>query len=180
MEKQKIKTIEVLEKQSFSGHRKKIVFSSELKNIVEDLKKENKVVVTTNGVFDILHIGHIRYLKEAKKLGDVLIVAINSNLSTKQIKGQKRPLNHENDRAEALASLECVDYVTIFSENNPIKFLEEIKPNIHAKGGDYKMDQIIEKDTVEKNNGKIILIPEVKGYSTTDLIKKIIELHKGN
>ena len=70
--------------------------------------------------------------------------------------------------------------MTIFSENNPIKFLEEIKPNIHAKGGDYKMDQIIEKDTVEKNNGKIILIPEVKGYSTTDLIKKIIELHKGN
>ncbi len=158
--------------------KQKIKTINELKDIVENLKKQNKIIVTTNGVFDILHIGHIRYLKEAKKLGDVLIVAINSDLSTKKIKGPKRPLNNENDRAEALAALECVDYVAIFNEENPIKILEEIKPNIHVKGGDYNINQIIEKDTIEKNNGKIVLIPEIKGYSTTELIKKIVKLHK--
>ena len=176
----KIISDNVLEKQSFSGRRKSKAFSSELKNIVENLKKQNKKIVTTNGVFDILHIGHIRYLKEAKKLGDILIVAINSDNSVKKIKDPKRPLNNENDRAEALASLECVDYVAIFNENDPTKILEKIKPNVHAKGGDYKIEQIIEKETVEKNNGKIVLIPKVKGYSTTDLIKKIAGMYKGN
>lgn len=180
MPEQKIKKINVLEKQSFSGRRKKIVFSSELKTIVESLKNQNKKIVTTNGVFDVLHIGHIRYLKEAKKLGNILIVAVNSDSSVKKIKGPKRPLNNENDRAEALASLECVNFVVIFNEENPIKFLEKIKPNIHVKGGDYKISQIIEKDAVEKNHGKIVLIPEVKGYSTTDLIKRIAELYKNN
>lgn len=157
----------------------KIKNIGELRDIVEELKTQNKKIVTTNGVFDILHIGHIRYLREAKKLGDVLIVAVNSDSSTKKIKGPQRPLNNENDRAEVLAALECVDYVTIFEEENPINFLEIIKPNIHAKGGDYKIEKIIEKDTVGKNDGKIILIPEVKGYSTTDFINKIIKAYKG-
>ena len=158
----------------------KIKSIGELKSLVEALKKQNKKIVTTNGVFDILHIGHIRCLKEAKKLGDVLIVAVNSDSSVKKIKDPKRPLNSENDRAEAIAALECVDYATIFNEESPIKFLEGIKPNIHVKGGDYKIDQIIEKNVVEKSNGRIILIPEVKGYSTTDLIKKIAGLYKDN
>ncbi len=158
----------------------KIINAEEVKNIVKNLKKQNKKIVTTNGVFDILHIGHIRYLKEAKKLGDVLIVAINSDSSTKHIKGPKRPLNKEKDRAEALASLECIDYVIIFNEKDPVKILEKIKPDIHVKGGDYKVNQIIEKGIVEKNNGKIILIPEIKGYSTTDLIKKVMDLYKDN
>lgn len=150
----------------------------ELKNIVEDLKKQNKVIVTTNGVFDILHIGHIRYLQEAKRFGDLLVVAVNSDKSTQQIKGEKRPLNNENDRIEALAALQCIDFVIIFDEENPINFLEEIKPNIHAKGGDYKIDQIIEKETVEKNGGEIRLIPEIEGYSTTDLINKILKVYQ--
>jgi len=150
----------------------------ELKKIVENLKKENKKIVTTNGVFDILHIGHIRYLQEAKKLGDILIIAVNADSSVKKIKDPRRPLNNENDRAESLAALKCVDYVTIFNEENPINFLESIKPDIHAKGGDYKIDQMIEKDTVEKNNGKVMLIKEVKGYSTSDLIDKIVGLYK--
>ena len=158
--------------------KEKIKSTDELKSIVEDLKKHNKKIVTTNGVFDILHIGHIRYLKGAKKLGDILIIAINSDNSVKKIKDPKRPLNNENDRAEAIASLEHVDYVTIFNEENPIKFLEEIKPEVHIKGGDYNINRIIEKNVVEKNGGKIILIPEVKGYSTTDLIKKISKLYK--
>src|SRR3989344_3590116 len=138
--------------------QQKIKTISELKKIAEALKSQNKKIVTTNGVFDILHIGHIRYLQEAKRLGDVLIVAVNSDSSVKKIKGPKRPLNNENDRAEALASLECVDYVTIFSEENPIKVIEAIKPSVHAKGGDYDISQIIEKGVVEKNGGKVILI----------------------
>lgn len=155
MTKQKIKTIE------------------EIKELVNNLKKQNKKIVTTNGVFDILHVGHVRYLQEAKKLGDALIVAINSDSSVKQIKGPGRPINNQEARAETLAALESVDYIVIFNETYPVKVLSEIKPNIHVKGGDYSMDQIIEKEVIEKNNGKIILIPEVKGYSTTDLIKKI-------
>jgi len=151
---------------------------NELQGIVEELKKENKKIITTNGVFDIIHIGHIRYLKETKKLGDILIVGINSDASVKRIKDSKRPLNNENDRAEVLAALECVDYVTIFNEDNPIIFLRAIKPNIHVKGGDYNMYQIVEKDVVEDNNGEIILIPEVGGYSTTEFINKIIDLYK--
>lgn len=159
--------------------KEKIKTIDELKEIVKKLKSENKKIVTTNGIFDIIHIGHIRYLQQAKKLGDILIVAVNSDSSTKKIKGPFRPLNNENDRAEALAALECVDYVTIFSDENPIKILEIIKPQVHVKGGDYNIDKIIEKDAVEKNNGKVVLIPEVKGYSTTEFIKRIVGLYKG-
>lgn len=159
---------------------KKIKTIKELIVIVEALKNKNKKIVTTNGVFDILHLGHIRYLQEAKILGDVLIVAVNSDSSVKMIKGTKRPLNNENGRAEALAALECIDYIIIFSENNPIKILEKIKPDVHVKGGDYKIDKVIEKDVVERNNGKIVLIPEVKGYSTTSLIGRILEIYGKN
>jgi len=157
---------------------KKILDLEELKKTVENMKKQNKKIVTTNGVFDILHIGHIRYLQEAKKLGDILIVAVNSDSSVKRIKGPKRPLNNENDRLEALAALECVDYATIFDEENPISIIGIIKPNIHVKGGDYDISQIIEKDAVEKNNGKVVLIPKVKGYSTTDFINNIVNVYK--
>lgn len=156
----------------------KIVRLKELIQIVNKLKRQNKKIVTTNGVFDILHIGHIRYLKKAKKLGDFLIVALNSDASVKKIKGTRRPINSENDRAEALAALEFVDNVVIFSEENPIKLLAAIKPDIHAKGGDYKISQMTEREIVETNNGKIVLIPQIKGYSTSNLIKRIVELYK--
>lgn len=158
--------------------KQKIKSIEKLKRIIENLKKQNKIIVTTNGVFDILHLGHIKYLQEAKKLGDVLIVAINSDSSVKQIKGPERPINNQEARAETLSALECIDYIVIFNETDPIKILSEIKPNIHIKGGDYKINQIAEKDIVEKNNGKIVLIPEIKGYSTTDLIDKILNNYK--
>ena len=157
---------------------KKLLTKDSLKKTVENLKNQNKKIVTTNGVFDILHIGHMRYLQEAKKLGDILIAAVNSDSSTKKIKGPKRPLNNENDRAEAFSALECVDYVIIFNEENPMKILGIIKPNIHVKGGDYDINRIIEKDIVEKNNGKVVLIPKVKGYSTTDFINRIIKVYE--
>ena len=156
--------------------KQKIKTTREIKELAEELK--NKIIVTTNGVFDILHLGHIKYLQEAKKLGDILIVAINSDSSVKQIKGPERPINSEQSRAEVLAALSFVDYIIIFNETDPVKILSDIKPDIHVKGGDYKIDEIIEKDIVEKSNGKIVLIPEIKGYSTTDLINKIIKNYK--
>ena len=156
----------------------KIKTISELQRIVEKLKKQGKKIVTTNGVFDILHIGHVRYLEQAKKLGDVLIVFVNSDSSVRMIKDPKRPLNKENERAELIAALECVDYVTIFNEDNPMNVLEKIKPNIHVKGGDYQIKNLIEKGTVEKNKGKIVLIRKVDGYSTTEFVRKIVELYK--
>ncbi|MAH33638.1 D-glycero-beta-D-manno-heptose 1-phosphate adenylyltransferase [archaeon] len=158
--------------------QQKIKTINELKDISEKLRNQNKKVITTNGVFDILHIGHIRYLKEAKKLGDVLIVGINSDFSVKNIKEPQRPLNNQDDRAEAIASLEVVNFVVIFNEPNPIYLLGVIKPSIHVKGGDYNLSEIVEKDTVESNNGKVVLIPEVKGYSTTNFIKKILDIYK--
>lgn len=156
----------------------KIKTQDEIEKIASDVKNQGKKIVTTNGVFDILHIGHIRYLQEAKKQGDILVIAINTDASVKENKGDKRPLNNKNDRAEALAALTCVDYVTFFPEKTPESILEKIKPDVHVKGGDYQMDQIIEKDIVEKNGGKIILIPEVEGYATTNLIEKILDVYK--
>lgn len=156
--------------------RDKIKSIMELEAVVLDAKSHGNIIVTTNGIFDILHVGHIRYLQEARKLGDILIVAVNSDASTKKLKGNSRPINNEKDRAEVLAALECVDFVTIFNEDNPISILSALKPNIHVKGGDYNISQIVEKDAVEKNGGKVILIPMVKKYSTTGVIEKI-KLH---
>jgi len=158
--------------------QQKIVALEQLKKIVENLKKKNKKIVTTNGVFDILHLGHVRYLQEARKKGDVLFVGINADSTVRQLKEKGRPINNENDRAEMVAALGCVDYVTLFSEKDPRQLLEVIKPEVHVKGGDYDMDRIIEKDVVEMNAGKVVLIGKVGSYSTTNLIKRIVDAHK--
>ena len=146
--------------------------------IVEKLKSQNKKIVTTNGVFDILHLGHVKYLEEAKKLGDILIVGVNTDKSVKQNKGDKRPINDEKSRMSVLAALESVDYVFLFNENDPRNWLDKIKPNIHVKAGDYKLSQIIEKDVVERNGGKIIITKVENGYSTTKLISKILSIYE--
>ena len=156
---------------------KKIIELTNLIGIVKNLKSQNKKIITTNGVFDILHAGHVSYLQYAKKLGDVLIVGINSDSSVRQIKGEKRPINDEKSRAKVLAALECVDYVFVFGEKNPIAWLSKIKPNFHVKAGDYKIEEILEKAIVEKNAGKIVIAKMVNGYSTTSLIKKIFEAY---
>ena len=155
----------------------KIKTLNQLIKIVQKLKKQNKKIVTTNGVFDILHAGHVRYLEDAKKLGDILIVGVNTDASVRQIKGDKRPINDEKSRTLVLAGLESVDYVFLFDEKDPRKWLEKIKPNIHVKAGDYKMRQIIEKDAVEQNGGKVVIAKMKKGYSTTAIIKKILVLN---
>lgn len=157
---------------------KKIVTLQKLIPIVRKLKKQNKKIITTNGVFDILHMGHVKYLEEAKRLGDVLIVGLNSDKSVKQNKGNKRPINDEKSRLSVVAGLESVDYVFLFGEKYPRIWLSKLKPDIHVKAGDYKLSQIIEKRVVEENKGKVVIVKMVKGYSTTSMINRIIEAYK--
>jgi rfaE bifunctional protein nucleotidyltransferase chain/domain len=157
--------------------KNKIKTREELKQIIHEAQSNGKKVVTTNGCFDILHVGHLRYLQSAKELGDILIVAINSDDSVRAIKGEKRPFVPEDERAELLAGLECVDYVMIFPEQTPIEFLKALRPNIHVKGGNYTLDKIIELETVKEIGAEFKLIPGAEGKSTTKLIETILERH---
>jgi rfaE bifunctional protein nucleotidyltransferase chain/domain len=151
----------------------KIKKINELVAIVKNLKKHNKKIVFTNGVFDLIHIGHVRYLRKAKELGDVLIVAINSDSSVKKIKGNNRPIIPAAKRAEVLSSFEFIDYVTIFNEPNPINVIKKLLPDVLVKGGDWKINEVLGKDIVEANGGKVVTIPPVKNRSTTNLINLI-------
>jgi rfaE bifunctional protein nucleotidyltransferase chain/domain len=151
----------------------KIKTLDEVVRLRAQFRKLGKKLVFTNGCFDILHVGHVRYLAQAKALGDVLVVGVNSDASVKKIKGPARPLNSQADRAEVLAALRSVDYVFVFNEPDPRYFLDAVKPSFHAKGGDYRLDQIIEREVVEKNGGKIVLLDMVKGRSTTKLLKRM-------
>ena len=153
----------------------KLLSKNEIKNVSEKLKNEGKTIVFTNGCFDILHIGHTRYLKESAKFGDVLIIGLNSDLSVKKLKGETRPINCELDIAELLCELNFVDYVVIFDENTPENLLEEIKPNIYTKGADYTLETLSEASVVMKNGGKVEFINLIEGKSTTNVIKKIEE-----
>lgn len=150
-----------------------VIDRKNINNLIENLKKEGKTTVFTNGCFDILHIGHVRYLKESARHGDILIVGLNSDLSVKRLKGDSRPINNEQDRAELLSELCFVDYVVIFEEDTPENLLNEIKPNIYTKGADYTLDTLPEAKTVLKNGGKVEFINLVEGKSTTNVIKKI-------
>ena len=156
----------------------KIYHRSELASVLQQAKADGAVVVTTNGCFDVLHLGHLRYFQAARQLGDLLVVAVNSDTSVRQLKGENRPLVPEEERAEMLAGLECVDYVVIFPELTPIDLLSELKPCIHVKGGDYKLEQLIERDVVEANGGKVIVGLNVPGKSTTNLIQVICERYQ--
>jgi len=153
----------------------KIVKLEELIQIRKKAKKENKKVIFTNGCFDLLHRGHIEYLKKAKKLGDILIVGLNSDSSVKKIKGEGRPIQGQADRAVILASLYFVDYVCIFNELTPLKLISKLIPDILVKGGDWKVKDIIGKDIVESHGGKVLNIKMVKGKSTRDLIQTILK-----
>jgi len=145
------------------------------KKIVEELKFQGKKVVFTNGCFDILHVGHLRYLTEAKKQGDTLIVGINSDVSVRALKGVGRPINNEMDRAELISGLKCVDFTVIFDELTPIETIDELKPSIHVKGGDYEKESLPETATVEKYGGKVMILPFVEGKSTTKIVDKLQE-----
>ncbi len=130
-------------------------------------------IVFTNGCFDIIHRGHIEYLKKAKSLGDVLIVGLNSDNSVQRLKGDKRPINNESDRAVVLRELKSVDFVVIFEEDTPLELIKKIRPDILVKGGDWPTNQIVGHEFVLKNGGEVYSIPFIEGYSTTNIIKKI-------
>ena len=149
--------------------RNKVFSRTALKPIIAKLKKQGKKIVFTNGCFDLIHAGHVTLFAKARSLGDVLIVAINSDRSLKKLKGPKRPLVGEKLRAKVIAALESVNFVTVFGEQTPAEILAELRPDILVKGGDYKIEEIVGRESVKK----VVRVPLVKGQSTTALIKLI-------
>jgi D-beta-D-heptose 7-phosphate kinase/D-beta-D-heptose 1-phosphate adenosyltransferase len=160
--------------------REKIKTRDELQKTLQGLKERGKKVVFTNGCFDILHIGHVRYLEEARKLGDVLVVALNSDRSVRSIKGPSRPLTPEAERAEVLSALACVDYVVIFDEPDPLKLISSLVPHILVKGGDWTLESIIGREVVERAGGRVVIIPQIQGVSTSGIIERIVKRRTGH
>lgn len=158
--------------------KKKIVSLSRLKDLLHDIRKEGKTIVFTNGCFDIIHAGHVRYLNKSKSLGDILIAGLNSDISVKKIKGEKRPIVPQKERAEVLSGLEAVDYVVIFNEPTPIRLIKAVLPDVLVKGADWAGNAIVGADVVKEAGGRIARVKLVKGRSTTNIIKKILELHQ--
>jgi len=150
---------------------------------LEDLNEQLAVprtrgarIVFTNGCFDLLHVGHIRYLREAKRMGDLLVVGINTDDSVRRLKGPSRPVQPEQDRAEILAALECVDYVVSFDQDTPIAVIERLEPDVLVKGADWQVDRIVGREVVEGSGGRVATIAYVKGISTSALIERICSL----
>jgi rfaE bifunctional protein nucleotidyltransferase chain/domain len=139
----------------------------------ERMRREGKRVVFTNGCFDLLHSGHVRYLTEARGLGDALIVGLNSDRSVRALKGEGRPILNESERAEVLAALEAVDFVVVFDEDTPQELIARLLPDVLVKGGDWPLDQIVGREDVEATGGKVMSLPYVQNASTTDLIDRI-------
>ena len=152
-----------------------IIRRDDIVELVKNLHAQGKTIVTTNGCFDILHVGHVRYLQKTKSFADVLIVLLNSDKSVKSIKGPTRPINCEDDRAEILCALSGVDYVVLFDEDSPRNLLDEIKPDVYTKGADYTMETLPEADIMRKNGTRVEFISFVEGKSTTNVIKKMKE-----
>jgi D-beta-D-heptose 7-phosphate kinase/D-beta-D-heptose 1-phosphate adenosyltransferase len=149
-----------------------VLDSDGLERFVRDSRSAGRRIVFTNGVFDILHPGHLRYLQAARRHGDLLIVGLNSDASVRRNKGPARPINPEGERAEVLAALTCVDAVSIFDDDTPAGIIRRVQPDILVKGADWPADQIVGRDTVEARGGRVILEPVEQGYSTTDLIAR--------
>jgi rfaE bifunctional protein nucleotidyltransferase chain/domain len=155
--------------------KRKVKTQDELREIIDDLHRAGRKVVFTNGCFDILHTGHVRYLEIAKSYGDVLIVAVNSDESVRRIKGEKRPIMPQDERAEMVAALCMVDYVTVFEEPDPHRVITELMPDVLVKGGDWDVDEIVGRDVVEMGGGKVYSIPYIEGSSTTGVIERILK-----
>jgi len=151
----------------------KILTHEALMNEREHLHRAGKKLVFTNGVFDILHVGHVRYLAQAKELGDALVVAINSDASVRELKGEGRPLVSQNDRAEVLSALSSVDYVTVFDDNSPRSLIAKLLPDVLVKGGDYALDQIHGREEVEAAGGRVVSLQFVEGSSTSQIIERM-------
>jgi D-beta-D-heptose 7-phosphate kinase/D-beta-D-heptose 1-phosphate adenosyltransferase len=145
---------------------------NDIESALAQARTQNKKIVFTNGCFDLLHVGHVRYLQEAKALGDLLVVGVNSDASTKRLKGPTRPVQIENDRAEILAALGCVDFSVIFEEDTPENLIHKVHPDILVKGGDWKIESIVGAPFVMSYGGKVMSLHFVDGKSTTKLIEK--------
>jgi len=158
--------------------KQKIKTRKGLLKIIKDLKAKGKRIVFTNGCFDLLHIGHVRYLEEAKALGDVLVVGVNSDTSVRKLKGPKRPILPEEERAEILSGLGCVDYVTLFDEIDPLKLITSLHPDVLVKGGDWTKEQIVGREVVERSGGEVVIIPFVEKASTSNLIETILKRYE--
>ena len=148
--------------------------------IVEELKSSGQRVVFTNGVFDLMHVGHLRYLSAARALGDVLVVAVNADASVQRLKGPSRPVVNQGDRQEMLDGLRCVDYVTLFDLDTPVALVKQLQPDIYAKGGDYTIDNLPEAPIVHAYGGKVAILPFVVGQSSTSIIEKILSANSGH
>jgi len=160
--------------------KSKIKTQDELREIITDLKSAGKKVVFTNGCFDLIHTGHVRYLKIAKGYGDVLVVAVNSDESVSRLKGEKRPLMPQAERVEVLSALSVVDYVTVFDEDDPHRVITELLPDVLVKGGDWGIDNIVGREVVEENGGKVYSIPYIEGASTTGIIERVLKRYAGS
>jgi len=150
----------------------RVLNDSNLAAQIEAYKKANKKIVFTNGCFDLLHIGHVTYLEEAKRQGDVLIVGVNTDASVRVLKGPTRPIQNENDRCEILAALKAVDHSILFSEDTPLNLIKKIRPDVLVKGGDWKLEQIVGSDFVMSYGGQVKSLHFVNGKSTTAIIEK--------
>lgn len=153
--------------------RKKVLSHADAVTFVEHLRHTGRTVVFTNGVFDLLHPGHLRYLRDARREGDALVVAVNSDRSVRAIKGPNRPLNPEHERAEVLAGLACVDAVVVFDEDDPQQIISRLQPDVLVKGADWAVNAIIGRETVEARGGRVMRIALAEGYSTSAIITKI-------
>lgn len=142
----------------------------------EALRREGRTVVFTNGCFDLLHLGHVRYLAQARSLGDALVVALNSDRSVRELKGEGRPILSERERAELIAALQAVDYVIVFDERTPRELIAKLLPDVLVKGGDWLPDEIVGREEVEAAGGRVLSLPYVEGSSTTDIITRIKDL----
>lgn len=154
----------------------KILTWEELKKEVERSRGEGKKIAFTNGCFDILHAGHVQYLREARKTGDLLILGLNSDTSVRAIKGEKRPLVPQGERAEVVSSLTAVDYVTVFDETTPLRLIEYLQPDCLVKGGDWQEDAVVGGDLVRSWGGKVVIVPLTEGISTTNIVEKILRV----
>ena len=152
-----------------------LVSREELVKIRQQARRQGQTVVFTNGCFDLLHRGHVEYLGEARKQGDLLVVGLNSDRSMRKLKGPQRPLIAQADRAKVLAALEMVDYICIFDEETPARLIQSVVPDVLVKGGDYQEEDIVGRDTVRAAGGRVVVVPLVEGFSTKDLIEKICQ-----
>lgn len=150
-----------------------IVNSNDVVNLGNELREQQQTVVFTNGVFDILHAGHVTYLEKARQLGSVLVVGVNADESVRRLKGPSRPVNTLEDRMTVLSALRCVDYVVPFSEDTPLQVISELIPAVLVKGGDYTRETVVGADVVEQHGGRVVIIPLLEGRSTTNIINRV-------